>query len=68
MKARRSTAPVIVSPTHQRGLEITTHKKMLKMKVGPQSLLKTNKLRYFHDELLKGKEIEEFLNRVSHAN
>jgi hypothetical protein len=57
MKARRSTAPVKVSPTHPRGLEITQHKKMLKMKVAPQSLLKTNKLGCFLDELLKGMEI-----------
>jgi hypothetical protein len=41
MKARRSSAPVEISPTPQRALEITQHKKMLKMKVAPQSLLKT---------------------------
>jgi hypothetical protein len=41
MKARRSTAPAKISPTHERGLGITQHKKMLKMKDEPQSLLKT---------------------------
>jgi hypothetical protein len=42
MKARRNAAaPTKVSPTHERGLEISPHKKMLKMKVAPQSLLKT---------------------------
>jgi hypothetical protein len=40
MKARRTT-PVEVSLTHPCGLEITQHKKMLKIKVAPDELLKT---------------------------
>jgi hypothetical protein len=59
MKARRSSAPVKISPTPQRALEITQHKKMLKMKIAPDSMLKTHELSYFHDELLKGKEISK---------
>jgi hypothetical protein len=42
MKARRNAAPPRkVSPNHEYGLEINQHKKMSKMKVDPQSLLKT---------------------------
>jgi hypothetical protein len=42
MKARRNAAtPTKVSPTHERGLEISQHKKMLKMKIAPDSLMKT---------------------------
>jgi hypothetical protein len=42
MKARRKAAtPAKVFPNHEHGLEIDRHKKMLKMKSAPDSLLKT---------------------------
>jgi hypothetical protein len=41
MKARRNAAPQKVLPTYPCGLEIGEHKKMLKMKIAPDELLKT---------------------------
>ena len=41
MKARRSTAPHESLPKLPSALEITQHKKMLKMKIAPDELLKT---------------------------
>jgi len=41
MKARRNAAtPTKVSPHEEHGLKINRHKKMLKMKIAPDSLLK----------------------------
>ena len=74
MKARRSTAPVKISPTHQRALEITQHKKMLKMKVAldeslktkgqksaPDDFMKINELSYFPDDIMISKELAKIL-------
>jgi hypothetical protein len=60
MKPRRSTAPVNIFPTHQRSLEITQHKKMLKMKIGPQSLLKTKGQKEWSSEFYENKEVTVF--------
>ena len=73
MKARGSSAAVRIPPTHPRSLEITQHKKMLKMKVAPNELLKTKgknkcsselylktrELTFFPYELMKGKGLDE---------
>jgi hypothetical protein len=56
MKARRNAAtPTKVSPTHARDLEVKQHKKMLKMKAGPQSLLKTKGQKKCSSEFLENK-------------
>jgi hypothetical protein len=60
MKARRSTAPRKISQTHERGLEITPHQKMLKMKVGPQSLLKTKGQKKWSSEFAENKQVRVF--------
>jgi hypothetical protein len=41
MKARRSTTSARISHPDERTGKITAYKKMLKMKIAPQSLLKT---------------------------
>jgi hypothetical protein len=42
MKAwRHAATPTKVPQNHEHGLEINRHKKMLKMKIAPDSLLKT---------------------------
>jgi hypothetical protein len=56
MKASCNTAPVRISPTHQRGLEITQHQKMLKMKVAPKDLLKIKEL---HQQLGQRQDVVE---------
>ena len=61
MKARRTT-PVEVSLTHPCGLEITQHKKMLKIKVAPDELLKTKGGESALDGLMKTKKLTEFPN------
>jgi hypothetical protein len=61
MKVRRNAAtPTKVSPHQERGLEINPHKKMLKMKVAPQSLLKTKGQRKCSSEFIENKQVARF--------
>jgi hypothetical protein len=60
MKAQRSLARVRISPKPQRALEITQHKKMLKMKIGPQSLLKTKGKNKWSSEFAENKQVSLF--------
>jgi len=58
MKARRSTAPTKVSQTYQRILR--SHKKMLKMQIAPQSLLKTKGQKKCSSEFIENKQVIMF--------
>jgi hypothetical protein len=60
MKARCFAAPVRVSQNHQGALEITLLKKMLKMKVAPQSLLKTKGQIKCSSEFIENKRVSVF--------
>jgi hypothetical protein len=65
MKARRNAAaPTRVFPTHQRGLEISQHKKLLKMKVAPNELLKTKGQKSAPNEYMKIKELSSFRDEL----
>jgi hypothetical protein len=56
MKARRNAAtPTKVPPNHEHGLKINRHKKMLKMKIAPQSLLKTKGQKKCSSEFIENK-------------
>ena len=61
MKARHSVAtPTKISPTHQRGREISQHKKILKMKGAPNELLKTKGQKSAPNEFMKISELSRF--------
>jgi len=60
MKAKRSTAPRKISQTHERDLKITQHQKMLKMKIAPQSLLKTKGQKKCSSEFGENKQVIMF--------
>ena len=61
MKRMRSAAtPAKVSTIQAGGLEISQHKKMLKMKSPPQSLLKTKGQKKSSSEFTENKEVIAF--------
>jgi len=67
MQVRRSTASARVSPTPQYPLEITQQKKMLKMKIGPQNILKTQGQKKWSSECEQNKGVKRF-GRGNKAN
>jgi hypothetical protein len=60
MKATRCATPAKISPTHSCGLEISQHKKMLKMKIAPACLLKTKGQKKCSCLIYENKEVIAF--------
>jgi len=60
MTVRCTSARVEVSPTPQSRLEITQQKKMLKMKIAPQNMLKTQGQKNSSSEFYENKGVAVF--------